>query len=173
MNETMNRLEKSKFISVCHNDLWIHNFLFKNSLLNRLDEIAKGKSYDEIQCEIFNPRSDFLNGVKIFDFEFVSYGSPLVDLALFLYTSVNNQDLKGYEIEFVKFYYSCISYYGVVDYSFDDCLWDYFNAKELQFMRIMSIYGRHLYRTGKINDETKNISANFKYLLDKLSPIFI
>jgi thiamine kinase-like enzyme len=93
MNETMNNLEKSKFISVCHNDLWIHYLLFKNSLLNRLDEMSKGKIFEEVQHEIFDPDSDLLNGIKIFDFEYISYGSPLVDLAFFLYTSVNNQDL--------------------------------------------------------------------------------
>jgi thiamine kinase-like enzyme len=139
MNETMNNLEKSKFISVCHNDLWIHNLLFKNSLLNRLDEMSKGKTFEEVQYEIFNPDSDLLNGIKIFDFEYISYGSPLVDLAFFLYTSVNNQDLRSYENEFIKFYYSCISFNGIFDYSIDECFEDYFHARDLQFLRIMSI----------------------------------
>jgi hypothetical protein len=137
-----------------------------------LDEISKDKTFEEIQYEIFNPCSDLLNGVKIFDFECISYGSPLVDLAFFLYTSVNNQDLRNNENEFIRFYYSCISFYGIYDYSIDDCFEDYFQARDLQFLRIMSIPGRNYLRTGQINDETKNIFLNIKYFMEQQSTLF-
>jgi hypothetical protein len=60
-------------------------------------------------------------------------GSPLVDFAFFLYTSVKNQDLRNYEIELMKFFFSCISFYGIYDSSLEECFEDYFHTYVLRY----------------------------------------
>lgn len=164
-DEIINTLKTSKFQSICHNDFWIHNILFENGLFHKLNENYIDKSFNEIAYDIFDPNSKF-DGVKIFDFEYISYGSPLIDIAFLLFTSLKNNDLIKHELDLVNFYYSCICLYGITNYTLDECVADYYMAKELQFLRIMSISGRNYFRTGKINDGTRNISLNFKYLLD-------
>ena len=133
------------------------------------DLIIDGNSFEEIA---FNLLNEPIFGLKLFDFEYVSYGSPLIDLAFFLYTSSKLSDIKEYEVDFVKFYYSCISYYGVTGYTFDECLDDYFNARYIAFLRIMDPTGCVYARRGQFNDPDKNFLLILNRLLQLEDEIF-
>lgn len=87
----------------------------------------------------------------------INIGSPLIDLAFFLYSSAYAKNLTAYENEFVRFYYSCICQYGVIDYTFDECIRDYKCAKEIALMRrIILTYRRMHGYTDRSNVETDN-----------------
>lgn len=66
------KLKDSKFLSICHNDCWLHNILYSKNLLNTLDKL-KEKPFEEVVFEIGHPRWKY-NGLKLLDFEYISYG---------------------------------------------------------------------------------------------------
>lgn len=114
-------------------------------------------------CTI-RPKIFILNALKLklLCLSFLYLGSPLVDIAFFLYTSANSEDLIKQEYDFIEFYYKCICFLGLVDYTFQECLNDYQHAKEFVFVRLVSTNPSSFNSNKKSN---KNIEILLNHLV--------
>jgi hypothetical protein len=94
---------ESKLVAVCHGDLWSNNVMF-----------AQGDSPDETEAFII-------------DWQFATWGNPLIDVSFFILSSLPHEARQSGEESLLRAYYDALDFSlrQETGYRFDDCIQDY------------------------------------------------
>ena len=74
---------------------------------------------------VFLPNPPLSENVAILDWECAMKGIGVSDLALLFVQSHHTHKRRDFEMPFLKLYHNNLRYYGIEDYSWDECLYDY------------------------------------------------
>jgi len=123
--ELKKSIGKSKLVSVCHGDLWSNNIMY----------------YKRIE------KTELL--AFIIDWQFTTWGNPLIDVAFLIISSLETAQRKNEEQNLLKYYYQKLIETEAknLDYKFVDCQEDYHNA--LRYGALMTMANLQTFTNNK------------------------
>lgn len=74
---------------------------------------------------VFLPNPPFSENIAILDWECAMRGLGVCDLAYLLVQSHHTNKRRDFEMPYLKLYHNNLRYFGIEDYSWDECVYDY------------------------------------------------